>query len=461
MVVNGFSITQKGVLMKTSVCVVLVALMVLSVPHDGTAMSLFPRDPIISMNARISCPYITTTGGTAFLNIEVVTRDFRPVDRRPMNISVVLDRSGSMAVEGKIENAKATLLSLVNQLRPNDILSIVIYDDVVEVLRGARRVDNKNEIRRLVEGVYPRGSTNLGGGMVEGFRQVECNLGKEYVNRVVLLSDGLANRGIVDPSELNRIARRYRSKSISLTTMGVGLEYNENLMVGLSENGGGNYYFIESAYGLASIMQKEFNLIAAVLAQNATIELKLGRGVRVRDAIGCDHSGDGERHFIRLGDLYANDRREFTVELEIPEGTGSLRVVKGYLRFESSDVSPRSVAPFSVDIYYTRDVAEVEKNRDWDTQAKADVAVSTRRVETALKALDEGRSEEAMKELKDARRDLAAAPAAVSSASGAAMIREQEEKLRSYTDSLAAAKDDTRKVKKSIQYENYMSQKKK
>src|SRR5712692_9897599 len=302
----------------------LLAVGVLGLHVVAWTMSHPPSEGEIALGGRLNYPYVSSSGGKAYLQLTVTSSDFRLPERRPMNISVVLDRSGSMADQGKIEYAKKALYDLIDQLSSKDILSIVIYDDVIEVLSKAQNVRNKTALKRLIERIEPRGSTNLGGGMVEGFRQVERNLDREYVNRVILLSDGLANQGITDPGELDRIARRYRSKSISLTTMGVGLDYNENLMVGLAESGGGNYYFIESPNSLVAMIQKELNTLSCIVAQNSSIELTLGRGVRVIDVIGCDDRLESATYVIPVGDVYANDRREFTVELEIPEGRGSL-----------------------------------------------------------------------------------------------------------------------------------------
>ncbi len=425
----------------------------------ANAMS-FPQNGI-TIDGKLNCSYISTSGGTAYLQIFVTTPDDirRGSDRRPMNISVVLDRSGSMSDEGKMEFAKAALNKLIDQLYPEDVFSLVVYDDVVDVLRSASKVGNKQNLKRLVSEVYPRNSTNLGGGMVEGLRQVERNIGKEYVNRVILLSDGLANQGITDPRELNKIAKRYRSKSISLTTMGVGLEYNENLMVGLAESGGGNYYFIESPRGLASIMSKEFNTLSSVVAQNASIDLKLGRGVKVLDVIGCEHALTNGVYTIPVGDLYANESREFTVELSIPEGTGAIVAATGTLNYETKSARVEVCPSFTATLKYSRDVAVIEKSRDMDVQAKADVAVSTRKVDNALKAFDEGRTDDAKAELKDAQDMLLASPATMSGGAGAAAIQEQAARLGTYSSSLDS--NDARKAKKSVQYENYRVQKKK
>ncbi len=416
----------------------------------------------ITLDGKLNCPYISSSGGTAYLQISLTTseREKRERSRRPMNIAVVLDRSGSMADERKIDYAKSALDKVIDQLNSEDIFSLVVYDDVIDVLRSAERVgNNKSGIKRLVGEIYPRNSTNLGGGMIEGFRQVERNRGREYVNRVILLSDGLANQGITDPRELNRIARNDRNKSISLTTMGVGLDYNENLMVGLAESGGGNYYFIESPSQLASIMSKEFNSVSSVVAQNAYIELKLGRGVRVLDVIGCDPpvADDRDVYKIPVGDIYASDSREFTVELSIPEGSGSLIVATGTLRCECSSVAARP--SFTAKINYSRDVAVIEKNRDMNIQAKADIAVSTRSVDKAMRALDEGREDEAKQELSSARAAIMASPAASGQGASSSEVQAQAERLDSFNKSLE--RDDSRKAKKAIQYENYRVQKKK
>ena len=421
-----------------------------------------PKDyPLISIDGKFNCPFIPREGGTAYLQLAVAAPDYPRADRRPMNLAVVLDRSGSMGEQSKIQNAKAALDALIDDLGRDDILSIVIYDDVVEVLRPAARVGSREEIKRLVDCVAPRGWTNLGGGMVEGFHQAERYASSDCVNRVVLLSDGLANRGETDPLELKRIARRYRSNSISLTTMGVGLDYNENLMVALSESGGGNYYFIESARNLASILRREFNLMACVAAQNASIDLTLAGGVTIIDVIGYEFQTEGNRVTIPLGDLYGGDRREITVELRVCGGSGSLSAVRGSLRYATDGSRVRSSRSFSAVLCYTKDLARIERSRDKDIQAKADIAVSTRSVDNALKALDEGKQQSAVDELAAASRTLSASPVAAQGGSAGQALLDQRARVDSYLNLLKESRGETNKAKKTIQYENYRTQKNK
>lgn len=446
--------------MKTKYKFILSAFVLMAVLFQASeAMSNF-ISPDITFKGSLNSNCIGYNGGTAYLQMEIMTGNVVFKKHRPMNVCVVLDRSGSMADDKKMDYAKKALQSLVDRLSSEDYLSIVIYDDEIETLLPMQRVTNKKKIKSLVDEVYPRNSTNLGGGMHEGFKQIERNLKREYINRVILMSDGLANVGVTDPHELNRIARRYRNKSISLTTMGVGLDYNENLMLGLAEAGGGNYYFIESPKQLAFIFDKELNGLSMVVAQNARIELTLGNSVRLNDVIGCEWNTSDNLWLIPLGDLYANEHRDITVELRLPEGSGIKEIVSAVLKYDKDFASDVRYPSFSIGIRYTDDVVELEKGKNWETQAKVDVALSTKKVEEAMKALDEGRRDEAVMQLGEAKSMLQSSPALQNSASGAGMMEMQIQELEQYSKDLQGAGDDARKAKKSIQYKNYQMQKK-
>ncbi len=447
--------------MKRSTIVAIALMGLLGSSRAACAARMPAEAPFLRLKGSVNCPYIPAGGGRVYLQVSMEAGELMRHDRRPLNVALVLDRSGSMAAEGKIENAKAALRAVIDQLRSDDILSIVIYDDEVDVLRQAGRVGNKQDVRRLVDEIQPRGWTNLGGGMVEGFRQARRNASERYVNRVLLLSDGLANRGVTDPGELSRIAAHERQHGVSLTTVGVGLEYNENLMLALSERGGGNYYFLESARDLASVLRNEFSKACGVLAQNAVIDIDLGLHIRVVDVVGCAFRTEGARVSLEVGDVYGGERREWTVVLDVPAGEGSRPLAKGNIRFQhapEASVGERAVT-FASEVRYSKETAVIERHRDNEIQAKGDIAVSTREVELALKALDEGRKEEAMQRIDAARQNVAASPAAVGSGASAEMLRDQESRLKTYNDRVKDA--DEKKAKKEVQYDNYRTQKQK
>jgi Ca-activated chloride channel family protein len=415
----------------------------------------------LSVEAKLASPYIASVGGRTFLHLTVIAPDVSRSARKPVNVCVVLDRSGSMGSESKLDFAKQALYTLIDQLGEEDMLSLVIYDDVVDILRESGRVLNKRELKRLVSQITPRGSTNLGGGMIEGLRQVELTYKKGFVNRVVLLSDGLANVGITDPHELGRIASQYRARSISLTTMGVGLEYNENLMTSVAESGGGNYYFIESPHSLASIMRKEFDILTTLCANNVEIELRLGKGVALKDVIGYEWKNEQDVCRISLGDLYGSEQREITVELEAPKGSGSISVADGSVSYEAVGEVEKASPTFAANASYTADEKLIEKKRDLNVQSKVDVAVSTRAVQEATKAMDAGDYKQAEVMMEQAAAYLSASPAASGAGAASMDVQRQVGELNQYKQMLKDSAGDYNKAKKAIQYKNYQTQKSK
>lgn len=412
------------------------------------------------VEANINCPVVLSGGGRVYVRLAIAMPQRESPRRRPVNMAIVLDRSGSMAAEGKMENARAAVSALLDNLRPDDILSLVAYDDVVDVIRPADRVGRSTgRIKAVVQEITPRGWTNLGAGMTEGFRQTGRNTDREYTNRVILVSDGLANQGITDPRRLGKIARTYRSKGISLTTIGVGLEYDENLLVALSDQGGGNYYYLESARNLTAVLRHEFERLSTVLAQNAVIEITLGRGVVLHDAIGYEVERDGRTVRIPVGDLYGNDTRELMLEVDVPRGEGMLTVLEGRLVSDRGPDGAVVSTVFSSSVRYSADAGSVEKERDMHVQAEADIAVSTRKVDRAMEALDQGDASRASEMLAGARTELLASPAAAEGGAASDAVREQVKRLTQYSDSLRNESGDARRAKKGIQYDNYQTRK--
>jgi Ca-activated chloride channel family protein len=289
-----------------------------------------------------------------------------------------------------------------------------------------------------------------------GLREAERWAARGYINRVLLLSDGLANRGVTDPIALERMAQRGRTRSITVSAIGVGLEYNENLMLSLANGGGGNYYYLEHAHDLASIFRRECEAMAAVVAEDCRLELELPHGVYFTDAFGWESTREGRRVSISLGDLSAGEEKEVVVEFAVDAGTGRRILVEARVDFRME--RGRRGDSIALRVRHSADLAEVDRGRDWDVQAKADVAQSTRKVEQAMQALDEGRKDQAMEMLREAERAVAAAPSAARGGNSGEAMKEQGARLRSYQDVLQRNQENTPRAKKAIQYENYQVQ---
>ncbi len=229
--------------------------------------------------------------------------------RLPLNISLVLDRSGSMSGD-KIEYVRRAASFVVDNLQPEDVLSIVSYDDNVEVEFPSSQVLNKELIKNKIRNLTDRGSTNLSGGMLEGFKQVKSTYKSGYVNRVLLLSDGLANAGVTDPALLrNMVTEKVRTEGISLSTFGVGADFNEDLMTSLAENGSGNYYFIESPDKIPAIFDQELKGLLSVVAQNMDLELVLPEGVQIDKVFGYPYKVEKGVLKIDFRDIFSEDTK--------------------------------------------------------------------------------------------------------------------------------------------------------
>lgn len=408
----------------------------------------------IEIRGTTNCPLVPAGGGSAYLELWVRADELRRATRRPVNLNVVLDRSGSMGSQQKIDYARAAVRALIDQLRRGDYFSLVIYDDEVEVLCRSARVTDKERLRQIVDEITPRGWTDLGGGLVEGIRQAERHAREEYVNRVILLSDGLANRGITDPARLGALTTRASRRGISLTTMGVGWDFNENLMVSLAELGGGNYYFIESPRDLASVFRREFNRMGDVVATAAVIELHLDVDVHLRGVIGYSYERTDEVCRIPIGDLVAGEERSIIVELELPAGKGTRLLAGGTITVGGEPAGPT----FKTSVTYAQDLARVEAERDLNVQARGDVAVSTRLVEEAMVALDQGDELGAQTRLEAAQSSLEQSAAIAAPGAAGVLLKEQQQRLEEYKRSVSA---EGRRAKKTIHYDNYRTQKKK
>ncbi len=172
--------------------------------------------------------------------------------RPPVNLALVIDRSGSMSGE-KLEKAKEAALEMLRRLSSDDVFSLVTFESGVQTLIEAQPVGNGRAIERAINSIEAGGSTALFAGVSRGAAEVREYAGSgRYVNRIVLLSDGIANVGPSSPEDLGRLGAALAKENISVTTVGLGLDYNEDLMTRLAQRSDGNTYFVRVQRGSAA-----------------------------------------------------------------------------------------------------------------------------------------------------------------------------------------------------------------
>ncbi|WP_013324265.1 vWA domain-containing protein [Gloeothece verrucosa] len=189
--------------------------------------------------------------------------------RRPLNLSLILDRSGSMAGSA-LKYAKMAAQKLVEYLTPEDILSVVVYDDFVETIVAPQPVKDQAAIKNQINRINARGCTNLSGGWLTGCDHVKANLSAERLNRVLLLTDGLANVGNSDPKILTKTATEKAEQGIITTTLGFGTYFNEDLLINMANGGKGNFYFIQSPQDAAQVFEIEIESLVSDAVKEGT-----------------------------------------------------------------------------------------------------------------------------------------------------------------------------------------------
>ena len=194
-----------------------------------------------------------------------------PVDpttfhRMPMNLVLVIDRSGSMVSDGRLDKVKSGIATLIDNLQDGDRLAIVDFDDRVTVDAPLTAELDRTHLKAIVTGLTPRGGTDIDAGIQAGFRLLGDAPAADHQNRVILLSDGNATSGITDTSTIIANADSAIERGIGLTTIGVGHDFDVQLMRGLAEHGAGNFYFLEDGSAAAEVFGQELDYFLTPLA---------------------------------------------------------------------------------------------------------------------------------------------------------------------------------------------------
>lgn len=250
---------------------------------------------------------------------EEETRNLTP--RLPLNLSLVIDRSASMAGM-PLRYAIQAAQRLVGHLTPEDFLSIVIYDDTPETILPHQLVRDKAAIREQLSKVRAGGCTNLSGGWLMGCDRVKSQQATERINRVLLLTDGQANVGITDSQILVNTARQQAEQGIVTTTLGFGTNFNEDLLIRMASSAGGNFYFIQSPDDASDVFRIELESLTSVVAQNLMVTLQLEESVQIAGILNNYRSNiTGNNLEVFLGDVYEVENKKLAVELSIPAKT--------------------------------------------------------------------------------------------------------------------------------------------
>lgn len=316
--------------------------------------------------------------------------------RPPTNVALVLDKSGSMS-GSKLAQAKNAAIRALDTLDANDIISVIVYDTAVRVVVPATKLTDKQMVVQAIEAINADGNTALFAGVSKGAAEVRKFLDRKRVNRVILLSDGLANEGPSSPSMLGDLGASLMKEGIAVSTLGLGLDYNEDLMFQLAYRSDGNHVFVEEATELASVFLREFEDVLSVVAQEVAITVRCAPGIRPVRLLGIDGEINGQEVVVKLNQLYGGQEKYALLEIEVPESNSpNVRPVAGVdVAFANmvTGATERLTAKADVGFDASAQVVQDRVNTKVMTECVLQIANERNALATALR--DEGKLEQA------------------------------------------------------------------
>jgi Ca-activated chloride channel family protein len=345
------------------------------------------------------------------VNIDAMDEEIPSANRPPLNISLVLDRSGSMADAGKMDYLKRAAKMAIDRLNQRDTLSIVEYDDAITVMVSPTRVADSRRFHRLIDELEPRGSTNLAGGLDQGVDEAlearnELARDSGTISRVILMSDGLANAGVTDPNQIRGMVRAAKNKGVRISSMGLGRDYDEDLMQDLAENGGGRYYYIEHPTQMARVFEEELATMFRTTAKDCEFTFDGSSAVRKAEIVGFDAQAAQDLK-QPLEDFYAGEKRSVLLRLEVAAGqTGNLDL--GALKVSYKGAKDQTAQVFSapVQVSVTADRQAADRAVNKPVAVEAALAETERAQKEQVKLFEAGRAEEAARNMAAMKKDL-------------------------------------------------------
>jgi Uncharacterized protein containing a von Willebrand factor type A (vWA) domain len=355
--------------------------------------------------------------------------------RPPVAVSLVIDRSGSMEEAKKLEYAKRAGAILMQSLEQDDQFALTVYDDRVQVLHPMGKITDKRALSKMIASITPGATTFLSGGLEAGINQLK-GMGNEGPCRVILLSDGLANRGITQPEQVAALGATAKGKGITVTTVGLGLDFNEDLMQLLAQRSGGQYYYIKDSEDLPAMFKQELDLTAALFTRNLNAVFIPHDKVSDVKVYGYSNTMKDTATDIEMSDLAAGERRHILLNLKVKSSATSGAQKLGALRLsyiDQADGSPKTVdLPVELKIIANEDARKEEtaKQQDVIKQVREEVILleAEQAHVTAVSELEKGNVAVAKKIVQEQKAILAQAAPSNKAVASKIEAMEQDEK---------------------------------
>ena len=382
---------------------------------------------------------------------------------RNVDMVIVLDRSGSMNGR-KISDARQAVSNLISRLTAKDRFALITYSDGVQLVSNLKPVnsDHRQQLATLIAGVTANGSTNLGAGLQAGIDVLLSGAEIGNARKLVLISDGLANKGITDSTRLGAIAGLAVEKEFAVSTVGVGNDFNEQLMTTIADRGAGNYYYLENPMAFSEVFQKEFFYAQATIASNVSIWFPLTEGLSLTDAAGYPITRQKDHAVIYPGDLRSGQIRKLFLTLKVPtDSTANFEIgnIKVRYRFDGQTLETVLAEPFKIACVENK--KEVQASIDKTSWAEKVIQEDYNRLKQEVAAdIKAGKKQTALKRIQRYYREQESINASVGSAEVSQNLDRDLKDLRervedTFKGAPSAVSRKQKSSSKALQYEGY------
>lgn len=281
----------------------------LPLPKSGQSVALDTRWG----NDKFSASQENAVLQIGFTTAEVNER----TDLRPLNLALVIDKSGSMQGDNKMIRVKESLQMMIGKLNKDDIVSIITFDTDAKTLVSATKVGNGDNLKRAIASLEPDGSTNLNDGLMLGYREVQKNYKKDATNRVVLLTDGIANVGESDPKKIAIASSEYNGQGIDLSTIGVGLDLDKELLRTLAKSGRGLFHFVADSKDIEKVFSTELQSLISPVARRVELNVDYDADLKLNNIFGYAPSAHQNGVTIPLDDMNSGLTQVVVMEFKL------------------------------------------------------------------------------------------------------------------------------------------------
>lgn len=377
---------------------------------DGIDTDALASGEALTFSARLSHGKLRDASfEDLYVDVGIEAGDIEPATRAPLNVALVIDRSGSMRGE-PMAKARQAARTFVDALDERDRIALISFDNTSQVEVASTRVDaaGQRKLHEAIEQMRAGGTTNISGGLLDGFQEVDEYRDREMLNRVVLMTDGIPNVGITDSDGLAAKTAGVRQQGVTVSALGFGPQYDSDLMTAMAREGAGNFRHIGNAADLELAFSDEIEDLQSTVASGVELDIRPAPGVEIKNIYGFSREdvNGGER--ISLGELHTGERRSAVVGLRVDRSeVGDVRdLVAVRARYVDRLIGEPAGEEMALAAQIVDSQAEVRASIDTEVMARVDELRTEESIQEVIEMYSRGDQKAAQQRLQAERQRI-------------------------------------------------------